>query len=158
DIHLYGNPHYEFDPMIVKNVIASNILRGLQRVDPANEATYRANYDALAERLTEATQRWEAKMRPFRGKKIVTYHKTFPYLLAGFGLEEFENVEPKPGIEPSAGHVAQVAREMKQQGIKVILTEDYRSRRFSDLLARQSGGVVVPIPAGVGDKGVNDYF
>ena len=47
---------------------------------------------------------------------------------------------------------------MKQSGVKVILTEDYRSRRFSDLLARQSGGVVVSIPAGVGDKGVNDYF
>jgi zinc/manganese transport system substrate-binding protein len=128
------------------------------KVDPANAATYRANYVALSGRLTEANQRWEAEMRPFHGKQIVTYHKTFPYLLARFGLEEFENVEPKPGIEPSAGHVVEVARAMKRSGVKVILTEDYRSRRFSDLLAHQSGGVVVPIPAGVGDKGVNDYF
>jgi zinc/manganese transport system substrate-binding protein len=158
DIHIYGNPHYEFDPTIVRDVIARNILQGLLRVDPANAATYRANYAALSEHLNEATRRWEAEMRPFRGKQIVTYHKTFPYLLARFGLEEFENVEPKPGIEPSAGHVVEVARAMKRSGVKVILTEDYRSRRFSDLLARQSGGVVVPIPAGVGDKGVNDYF
>jgi zinc/manganese transport system substrate-binding protein len=158
DIHLYGNPHYEFDPVVMKNVVAKNVLDGLSRVDPANAATYRANYAALVQRLDEATQRWVAKLRPFRGKQIVTYHKTFPYLLARFGLEEFDSVEPKPGIEPSAGHVAEVARNMKQSGVKVILTEDYRSRRFSDLLARQSGGVVVSIPAGVGDKTAKDYF
>jgi zinc/manganese transport system substrate-binding protein len=158
DIHLYGNPHYEFDPLVMKNVIAKNVMEGLIRVDPANAATYRANYAALSGRLDDALERWQARMRPFHGKQIVTYHRTFPYLLARFGLEELDNVEPKPGIEPSAGHVAQVARTMKQIGVKVILTEDYRSRRFANLLARQSGGVVVAIPAGIGAKGVNDYF
>ena len=158
DIHVFGNPHYEFDPVIMKNIVAHNILEGLLRVDPGNAATYRANDAALAERLTQADERWEAKLRPFRGRYVVTYHKTFPYLLARFGLKEFENVEPKPGIEPSASHVAEVAREMKEKGVKAIITEDYRSRRFSDLLARESGGTVVSIPAGVGDKGINDYF
>jgi zinc/manganese transport system substrate-binding protein len=158
DIHVYGNPHYEFDPEVMKNIVAKNVLDGLLRVDPGNAATYRANYATLTQRLEEATQRWQAKLRPFHGKRIVTYHKTFPYLLARFGLEEFENVEPKPGIEPSAGHVAEVARGMKENGVKVILAEDYRSRRFSDLLAKQSGGVVVSIPAGVGDKSAKDYF
>lgn len=158
DLHIYGNPHYEFDPVAMKTVVAKNVLDGLVRVDPANAATYRANYADLVQHLEEATQRWQAKLKPFRGKQIVTYHKTFPYLLARFGLEEFDNVEPKPGIEPSASHVAEVARNMKQSGVKVILTEDYRSRRFSDLLARQSGGVVVAIPAGVGDRTAKDYF
>jgi zinc/manganese transport system substrate-binding protein len=158
DIHLYGNPHYEFDPLNMKDVIARNVLEGLIRVDPANAAIYRANYAALADRLSEALRRWQARMQPFRGKQIVTYHKTFPYLLARFGLEELDNVEPKPGIEPSAGHVARVARDMKQSGVRVILTEAYRSRRYADLLARQSGGVVVAIPAGVGARGVKDYF
>jgi zinc/manganese transport system substrate-binding protein len=159
DIHIYGNPHYEYDPAIMRDVIARNILQGLLRVDPGNASTYRSNYSALVERLNQSLAGWEAKMRPYRGKSIVTYHKTFPYLLARFGLRELDNVEPKPGIEPSAGHVAEVAREMKQEGVKVILTESYRSRRFSDLLARQSGGVVVPIPAGVGgERGANDYF
>jgi ABC-type Zn uptake system ZnuABC Zn-binding protein ZnuA len=158
DIHVYGNPHYEFDPVVMRDIVARNVLAGLERVDPANAATYRANYTALSGRLTQAIDRWEAKLRPFHGDWVVTYHKTFPYLLARFGLKEFENVEPKPGIEPSASHVAQVAQEMKEKGVKVIVTEDYRSRRFSDLLAQESGGKVVPIPAGVGDNGINDYF
>jgi zinc/manganese transport system substrate-binding protein len=159
DIHVWGNPHYEFDPQVMRNVVAPNILQGFLRVDPRNASTYQSNYNALIQRLDQSLAQWEAKMRPFRGKAIVTYHKTFPYFLARFGLRELANVEPKPGIEPSAGHVADVAREMKQSGVKVILTESYRSRRFSDLLARQSGGVVVAIPGGVGgERGASDYF
>jgi ABC-type Zn uptake system ZnuABC Zn-binding protein ZnuA len=55
--------------------------------------------------------------------------------------------------------VAQVAQEMKQNGVKVIIAESYRPREFSDLLARQSGGKVVQIPAGIGgEKGIDSYF
>jgi ABC-type Zn uptake system ZnuABC Zn-binding protein ZnuA len=159
DIHVQGNPHYEFDPLAMRNVVARNILQGLLRVDPENASAYRGNYAALTARLDDAIERWQAAMKPYRGRAVVTYHKTFPYLLARFGLSEFDNVEPKPGIAPSAGHIANLARRMKQAGVKAILTESYRSRRFADLLAQQSGGEVVSIPAGVGgERGVNDYF
>jgi ABC-type Zn uptake system ZnuABC Zn-binding protein ZnuA len=158
DIHIYGNPHYEFDPVAVRDVVAPNVLRGFQRVDPAHGGVYVANYQALVKQLNDHLARWQAALKPYQGRAIVTYHKTFPYLLARFRLKELENVEPKPGIAPSAGHVAEVARQMKQSGVRVILTESYRSRRFSDLLARQSGGVVVAIPAGVGGDGMTDYF
>ena len=90
---------------------------------------------------------------------MVTYHKTFHYMLRTPGSRSSRNVEPKPGTKPSAGHVAEVAREMKQNGVKVIIVESYRSREFSDLLARQGGGVVVPIPAGIGaEPGIDSYF
>src|SRR6188474_3677462 len=42
DIHIYGNPHYWLDPLNGK-VIARNIANGLERVDPANKATYETN-------------------------------------------------------------------------------------------------------------------
>jgi zinc/manganese transport system substrate-binding protein len=159
DLHVYGNPHYEFSPEVMRTVVARNIVAGLERVDPGNKATYRSNYNGLVSRLQEAEQRWRAKLAPFRGKAVVTYHKTFPYLLAYFGLREFENVEPKPGIKPSARHVAQVASAMKQNGVKVIITESFRSRQFSNLLARHSGGEVVAIPGGIGgEKGIDSYF
>jgi zinc/manganese transport system substrate-binding protein len=159
DIHVYGNPHYEFSPEAMRTVVARNIMEGLSRVDSAHASTYRANYNSLSQRIQEAEGRWKAKLAPYRGRSVVTYHKTFPYLLQYFGLREFGNVEPKPGIKPSAGHVAEVAREMKANGVKVIIAESYRSRQFSDLLARLSGGTVVPIPGGVGgERGIDSYF
>jgi zinc/manganese transport system substrate-binding protein len=159
DIHIQGNPHYEFSPEVMRTVIARNITEGLVRVDPAHESTFRSNYTALSGRIQAAEKGWRAKLAPFRGRSVVTYHKTFPYLLAYFGLKEFDNVEPKPGIKPSARQVAQVASAMKRNGVKVIITESYRSRQYSNLLARQSGGVVVAIPGGIGgERGIDSYF
>lgn len=53
DVHPYGNPHVWLDPLNVK-IIASNVADGLVRVDPANEADYRANLERFQRRVDEA--------------------------------------------------------------------------------------------------------
>jgi zinc/manganese transport system substrate-binding protein len=158
DIHIYGNPHFYSGPLSMPYV-ARNVAEGLKRVDPGHASMYEANYQGLVRRLQTEYRGWAAKMRPHRGAKVVVYHKVMPYFLNDFGLVEFGNVEPKPGLEPTPGHVAQLAAAMKANGVKVILTENWRDRRFADLLARESGGKVVVLPSGVGsDAGVDDYF
>lgn len=158
DIHIFGNPHYFFGPSNIP-AIARNVRDGLKRVDPAKAATYDANYDALVKRIQEALPRWRAKMKSDQSKSVVAYHKSLVYFLADFNLREIANVEPRPGLEPTVGHLSTTATLMKQQSVKVILTESYRPRRWSDLLAKQSGGTVVVLPAGVGaEKGITDYF
>jgi len=42
DVHIYGNPHITTSPLNAK-IIAANIAAVLERVDPANTATYRDN-------------------------------------------------------------------------------------------------------------------
>jgi ABC-type Zn uptake system ZnuABC Zn-binding protein ZnuA len=158
DIHVYGNPHYFFGPSNLP-IVARNVMEGLKRVDARNGGTYEANYRQLASRLNDALQGWRAKLGGSRGKQVVTYHKSLIYFLNEFGLRELDNVEPKPGLEPTAGHVSSVGRRMKDAGVTVILTEGFRSRRFADLLARQSGGKVVALPGGIGaERGTEDYF
>jgi zinc/manganese transport system substrate-binding protein len=158
DLHVYGNPHYIFGPSNLR-VAARNVADGLKRVDPANASTYEANFKGMMDQLQSSMATWKAKLGPDRKKQVVTYHKSLIYFLAEFGIIEAGNVETKPGLEPTAGHIAEVAKDMKAEGVKAILMESYRSRRFADLLARQSGGTVVTVPAGVGaEKGLNDYF
>jgi zinc/manganese transport system substrate-binding protein len=158
DLHVYGNPHYLFGPSNLR-VAARNVTEGLKRVDSANAATYEANFKDMMEKLQSSLATWKARLSPDKKKQVVTYHKSLIYFLAEFGIIEAGNVEAKPGLEPTPGHIAEVAREMKADGVKAILMESYRSRRFADLLARQSGGTVVLVPGGVGaEKGLNDYF
>lgn len=158
DIHIYGNPHYFFGPSNLPAVVR-NVRDGLKRVDPSGAPTYDANAAVLVQRLNESLPRWKQQLAPHRGKGVVTYHKSLIYLLAEFGLREVGNVEPRPGLEPTAGHVGAVARQMKAEGVRVILTEGWRPRRFANVLAGQSGGRVVPLPGGVGaEKGLDDYF
>jgi zinc/manganese transport system substrate-binding protein len=158
DIHVHGNPHYFYGPSNL-SVVADTVRDGLKRLEPAAGAAFDANYAALTVRLAEALKGWRAKLAGARGKSVVTYHKSLVYFLSEFGLREFDNVEPKPGLEPTPGHVSGVGRRMKAEGVRVILTESWRSRRFADLLARQAGGSVVVLPGGIGaERGLDDYF
>lgn len=158
DIHVYGNPHYLLAPTNLKPV-ARTITDGLKRIDSAGAATFEANFNGLMTRLSQSMPGWKAKLAADRGKSLVTYHKSLVYFLDEFGLKEFGNVEPKPGLEPTAGHVNSLAGEMKGAGVKVIMAEDFRPRRFSELLAREAGAKLVVIPGGIGaEKGTEDYF
>jgi len=158
DIHIYGNPHYLFAPANLR-IVARNIADGLKRVDSSGGPAYEDGFNQLMARLNDALPRWKARLATDRGKSVVTYHKSLVYFLNEFGLKEFGNVEPKPGLEPTPGHVAGVAKDMREAGVTVILAENFRPRRFSELLARQCGGKLVIIPGGIGaEKGIDDYF
>ncbi|MCL6473762.1 MAG: metal ABC transporter substrate-binding protein [Firmicutes bacterium] len=157
DIHIYGNPHYLFDPANAK-VAARNILEGLKRVDPANAQEYQRRYEAFVLRVDEHLKRWQQVLAPYKGTPVVVYHKSLPYFLQRFGLQELATVEPKPGIPPSPGYLREVIARMKNAGCKVILIEHFRPRRFPDAIARETGAKVVVLPAAVGAEGTTDYF
>jgi zinc/manganese transport system substrate-binding protein len=157
DIHIYGNPHYLFDPANAK-IAARNILEGLKRVDPANAQEYQRRYEAFVQRVDEHLNRWHQILAPYKGTLVVVYHKSLPYFLQRFGLQELATVEPKPGIPPSPGYLREVIARMKNTGCKVILIEHFRPRRFPDAIARETGAKVVVLPAAVGAEGTTDYF
>lgn len=158
DIHIYGNPHYFFGPTNLP-IAARNVRDGLKRVDPKNAAAYDGAYNSLIQRLNGKLAEWKAILAPHKGKSVVTYHMSQIYFLTDFGLREFGYVEPRPGLQPTPGHIAALSARMKQDGIKVIMTEKYRPRSSSDLVARQTGAKVVVIPGGIGaEKGTDDYF
>jgi zinc/manganese transport system substrate-binding protein len=157
DVHIYGNPHYLFDPANAK-IAARNILEGLKRVDPANTQEYQRGYEAFVQRVDEHLNRWHQILAPYKGTLVVVYHKSLPYFLQRFGLQELATVEPKPGIPPSPGYLREVIARMKNAGCKVILIEHFRPRRFPDAIARETGAKVVVLPAAVGAEGTTDYF
>lgn len=157
DVHLYGNPHYLFDPLNAK-VAARNILEGLKRVDPAHAAEYQQNYEAFVQRVEEHLKRWQQTLAPYRGAPVVVYHKSLPYFLNRFGLQELATIEPKPGIPPSPGHLRDVVQRMKGAGCRVILIEHFRPRRFAEAVARETGAKVVVLPVAVGVEGTSSYL
>src|SRR5204863_7551575 len=76
-------------------------------------------------RLTEAEKRWEAELVPFKGRKVITYHRSWPNFCERFGLQVVDYVEPKPGIPPTPSHTLDVINTMKRDNIKLILVESY---------------------------------
>jgi zinc/manganese transport system substrate-binding protein len=158
DVHPQGNPHYWLDPGNGRR-IAKAIQNKLSQMS-ANDAAYFAQrYADFDRRLTEAEARWKAAMVPYKGTKVVTYHRSWPNFAEAFGLDVIGYVEPKPGIPPSPAHTLTLMEEMKRQGIKVILVEPYFDLKTPNAIARDTGAkVLVMTPSVGGVKEASDYI
>lgn len=158
DVHPYGNPHYWLD---TDNglIIASSIAKKLSDLRPADASYFSERLEAFRSRLTEAIKGWETRMAPYQGTKVVTYHNSWPNFAKRFGLNIINYVEPKPGIPPSPSHTYELIRQMKAEGIKMILVEPYFDTKTPHAIARETGAKVVVLPPSVGGtKEATDYF
>lgn len=158
DVHPYGNPHFLLDPLNVKTV-AAQMADHFGQVDPSGRAGFQANLKAFDAALDAKLAEWQQHLAPYRGAKIVTYHKDFVYLAERFGLTVAETLEPKPGIAPSPSHLAAVIAKMKAEQVRVILVQPYQNRKTAETVARQTDAVVLDIPQQPGAvKGTESYF
>ena len=158
DVHPLGNPHYWLDPDNGRR-IAKALAAKFSEMQPANAAAFAQRYADFDKRLAAAEKGWEAKMAPYRNRKVVTYHRSWPNFCEHFGLEVVDYVEPKPGIPPSPSHTLELINTMKRDGIKLILVEPYFDLRAPNKIAQDVGGqVAVLLPSVGGVKQVTDYF
>ncbi|MFQ5677179.1 MAG: metal ABC transporter substrate-binding protein [bacterium] len=158
DIHIYGNPHYWLDPLNGKQ-IAENIMAGLVRFAPEDEAYFQQNLEAFKQKIDAADKRWKEILGPYHGTEIYAYHNSWPYFEQRFGLKIAGFVEPKPGIPPSPKYLVKVINDMKSRNIKIIIIEPYYPTKSAELVARNTGAIVVPLAPEVGGQpGVDDYF
>jgi len=158
DVHPLGNPHFWLDPENGLR-IAKGIEGKLSELRSADAAYFAQRYEDFAKRLKEAEKRWDVQMKPFRGRKVVTYHRSWPNFAKSFGLDVVGYIEPRPGIPPTPSHVVEIINQMRRDKVKVILVEPYFDLKTPQSIARETGGqVVVLMPSVGGDKPITDYF
>jgi ABC-type Zn uptake system ZnuABC Zn-binding protein ZnuA len=158
DVHPLGNPHYWLDPDNGRR-IAKGIAGKLGELDPADVSYFQERFQDFDKRLTAAEQKWDTEMKPFHGRKLVTYHNSFPNFAKHFGLNVIGYVEPRPGIPPTPSHTIELIGLMKRENCKVILVEPYFDLKTPYSIARETGGKVVQyLPSVGGEKDVTDYF
>jgi zinc/manganese transport system substrate-binding protein len=158
DVHPQGNPHYWLDPDNGRR-IAKGMAAKLSEMSPGDASYFQQRFQDFDRRLTEAEKRWDASMKPYRGRKVVTYHRSFPNFAKHFGLDVVGYVEPRPGIPPTPSHTLELIQMMKRDNVKVILVEPYFDLKTPNSIARETGGkVLVYLPSVGGEKDVTDYF
>jgi len=158
DVHPQGNPHYWLDPGNGRR-IAQAIRDRLTLLSPADKDVFAQRYDDFDKRLAAAEKRWDATMAPYKGTKVVTYHRSWPNFMERFGLVVMGYVEPKPGIPPSPSHTLELITDMKSQNVKLIIVEPYFDKKTPTSIATQVGGTVLELAPSVGGaKEVTDYI
>ena len=144
DVHALGNPHFLVAPQNAK-IIAGEIADHFSQIDPKDAATYKANLAAFNSKVDAKLVEWQKQLAPYKGAKLVTYHNDFVYFAERFGFQVVETLEPKPGIAPSAAHLAKVIATMKSAPSHVILVQPYQNRKTAETVARQTDATVVDV-------------
>jgi len=158
DIHAAGNPHLHLDPRNIARV-ADALAKRLSELDAVNAARYAERHADFQQRWTAAMARWEQQASGLRGVAVVTHHKNLGYLADWLGLTVVGELEPKPGMEPTASHLAGLLEVLKATPTRMVLRAAYEPPKASEWLASRASIPAVELPYTVGGSaGAKDLF
>jgi zinc/manganese transport system substrate-binding protein len=149
DVHAAGNPHVQTDPRNIRTIAVALAAR-LRQLDPEHADAYAGREHTFLARWDEATRAWAAKAAPLRGVNVVVHHKDWVYLLDWLGIVEAGTIEPKPGVAPGSGYLAQLLEEMPRRNVQMVLYAAYQDPRAAEFVSSKSGVPAVMLPFTVG--------
>jgi zinc/manganese transport system substrate-binding protein len=158
DVHPLGNPHAHLDARNV-GLVARALTARLKAIDAANAAFYEARGADFQTRWQAAVARWEIQAAPLKGVPVVVIHRDQVYLMHWLGLREVAAIEPKPGVPPSSGYLANLVTKLGADPPKMILRNAYNDGRAAEWLAGRIHAPVVVLPYSVGgSEAAKDLF
>ena len=149
DVHASGNPHIQTDARLFLP-IADALGKRLAQLDPANTSYYQQRLASFITQWRAAIAKWEKQAAPLKGVPVIVQHKGFPYLNDWLGLEQVAELEPKPGMEPSATYLSSVLNGLQQHPARMVLRAAYQDGRPSEWLAERAKIQAVMLPFTVG--------
>ncbi|HPA16981.1 MAG TPA: zinc ABC transporter substrate-binding protein [Verrucomicrobiae bacterium] len=154
DGHEHGtggvNPHVWVSPELAIRQVR-NIAEGLATIDPARAGDYRANADVYVGKLEALRSRMRVELGPFLGRRVVTFHETFPYFAREFGLEIAAVVQRDPGTEPSPKELAETIDLVRSAKVGAVFAEPQYPMAGAEAVRRETGvklGLLDPVVTG----------
>lgn len=157
DVHPLGNPHMWLDPRNAK-LMAANIYQHLVQVDPEGKSYYESRFQDFLNRMNAKMQVWDKKIAPFKGKDVLTYHKSLSYFVNWTGLNVVATLESKPGIPPSSSRVDEIIKLLPNYKVKAILVENFYPKKIPEYLSQKTGIPLLDLPTDTGEEGIKTYF
>ncbi len=157
DVHPLGNPHMWLDPRNAKLMVA-NIYQHLVQIDPEGKNYYEARFKDFLNRMNMKMQGWEKSIALFKGKEVITYHKSLSYFVNWSGLNVVTSIESKPGIPPSSSRVDEIIKMLPNYKVKAILVENFYPKKIPEYLSQKTGIPMLSLATDTGENGIQNYF
>ena len=123
DVHPGGNPHFQLDPVRLGQA-SLLIAKRMGDLNPSQKDFYLKNAESFNKQMGDKTKEWQDRIKKTGITEIVTYHKTFSYFCNRFQIQCNLQLEPKPGIPPTASHILAVIEQMKERKLHLVLIEN----------------------------------
>jgi zinc/manganese transport system substrate-binding protein len=157
DIHPQGNPHVHLDPGNIRRVARALAAR-LQVIDPDANGDYQSALQDFLGRWREASSSWKIRAQSLKGMRVISHHRSFSYLANWLKLEVVGNIERKPGISPSAAHLADLLDRFADNPPSVIIRTPYTDPKPSEWLGKRLSIPTCVLPYTVNDAETTDLF
>jgi len=153
------DPHIWLDPANAR-IMVGTIADALVRIDPDNEAVYRANAAETDTALMALTAEIEGILAPVRGKPFVVFHDAYQYFEHGFDIEAAGSIVVEPGTPPGAKRLAAIRDALTRLKAACVFAEpEFRSALVDTVIEGSSArtGVLDPLGSELAD-GPDLYF
>jgi ABC-type Zn uptake system ZnuABC Zn-binding protein ZnuA len=157
DQHPLGNPHYNLDPVSMKEA-ARAMAEGFAANYPEHEEVFQKNLAALQADLDANIARWEREAAPLKDKKLVSYHPDLVYFADRFGMEAVGTIELRAGIDATPAHVEELIDRMQREKVDLVVRERHYPAGLAETVAQRTGAKLVELPVMVhGVPEAKDY-
>lgn len=144
DVHPEGNPHFHTDPRRLLQVAAALRDRLIQ-LNPGEASSITTRHSQFSRALSDQLPGWEAKAVRLKGKSVLTQHATFGYLWDWLGIKSIGDLEPKPGMPPTPGHLERLRAQMSQSAAQAIVIAQHHDKRPAQWLVQQQATGKTPL-------------
>lgn len=138
DVHAEGNPHLHTDPHKLLEVTHALAARLAQAV-PDQRSAIEQRRVGFERQWKARIAAWETRARPLRGRSIAAQHSTFGYFWRWLGLRQTADLEPRPGMAPTPGHLQRLLDGLRRQPPMAVVVSSYQDPRPARWLAGQLG-------------------
>ena len=139
-------------------IMTENLSQFLSNADPKNSSIYKKNAGLYKEKLENLLVKMNEELKPYKGRKIITFHEAFPYFASEFGLEIADVIEREPDSKPSAKELVETINIVKKDGIKVLFTEPQYPADAANIIAKETGAKVFVLDPAVSGELKSDAY
>jgi zinc transport system substrate-binding protein len=139
------DPHIWLDFANAQTMV-DNILSALVAKDPSHRDYYTANAEDYKAKLRVLDDRYRAGLSQC-AKHIFLHggHFAFGYLANRYGLRYESAYAVSANSEPSPATIAGLIRQIRQNGLHYIYTEELVEPRVADTISRETGATVLKL-------------
>jgi ABC-type Zn uptake system ZnuABC Zn-binding protein ZnuA len=150
------DPHFWTDPVRALRAV-DVIVEALSGLDPEGGPFYRERGDTLRRSIRAVHADVARQADTWARRRLVTFHGSLFYFAERYGLEVVGVVQPTPGTEPTAQHLAAVVEELRGADPAALFVEPQMERQLASALAREAGVSVHEVDPLGGGPGVASY-
>jgi zinc/manganese transport system substrate-binding protein len=150
DVHAEGNPHLHLDPRKLLEVSAALAEELGQRL-PAERSAIAARQAVFAKDWQARIQHWQQRAAPLKGKTVAAQHSQFGYLWRWLGMVQIADLEPRPGMAPTPGHLQRLLDGLKARPPALLVVTNYQDPRPARWLQQRLNVPLRVLPATVGE-------